>query len=148
VLKDELLITDIRECDNLNEAVFAGSGLSGSGFILEKEPVGGEGGFQRTRVRLDPLGPPDVSKLTDFRLRFSDLTDISLDPSFASPHSQNSRAIGTLRLKHRKHGEYLFDIFSLVEVRGAIRLLTPALGHAVHIAKEWDEMMPSYLSSM
>jgi hypothetical protein len=149
VLKDELLITDIGECDNLNEAVFAGGGLSGSGFILEKDPAINGEGFQRARVRLDPLGPYEAPKLTDFRLQFSDISDISLDPSSGLEHLQvNSRAVGTLRLKHRKQDNYSFDIFSLVEVRGAIRLLTPALGKAVHIAKDWDEMMPSYLSSL
>jgi hypothetical protein len=152
VLPEELAVIDNGEAGAANELVYWGGGPSGSGHgtsnVADIRVANGE---VMQRLHGYELAMPMESSKSGghFRAQFVDLCDVSIVPSTTSSSgSSASRPVGTLHFRHQKLGDFSFEIFSLVEVRGAIRLLTRALGNELRVAKEWDEIMPSYLSSL
>lgn len=154
VLPEELVVIANGEVGNVNELVYAGGGGSnwsgeGTSSVADVR-LANDDAMQRLYSRFDPMAARESSKSGgDFRMRLTDVTEVSIDPILGPAKSEGiSRAVGTLRFRHRERGEFSYEILSLVEVRGAIRLLTRALGKSVNVSKEWEELIPTYLSSL
>lgn len=162
VLADELLVidagpgADFSQVAGVTAAVLTGGGLLGSliggavgSMVADEQKSGGEA-FQRKLDRLSLAGLLEWStEEGNFRARFDELVGVSIDPAYKnSMWQEKGRAVGTFRFRHLRRGAYSFEFLAPVEIRGAIELLVRAMGNAVHIGKDWDDITASYLKNL
>ena len=159
VLPGELLVIDAGPgADHILAAGFAAAAATGGGFVgafvggqvasmvADTQKAGGEV-LQR---RLDQLDLPGLvacaAQEGNFRARYEDVAGIAIEPRGAS---NNSRAIGTLRFRHLRRGEYSFEFLSGAEIRGAVELLRRnATSNNIHVGSGWDQATAVYLDGL
>jgi len=163
VLPNEMLVIDCGAGSDQNAAAgmaaaFAmGGGAIGAlvggqvaAMVADNQKTGGE----VIQNRLDRLDLPALlgcaTEEGNFRAGFDEVTGISIDPPKSRRTSDaSSRAVGTLRFRHLRRGEYTFEFLNGTEIRGAVELLRRnSQPVRINVGAAWDDATSVYLADL
>ena len=167
VTPSELLVIDCGPGADMNEAagvaaaVLSGGGLIGGligGAVGNMVADAGKAKGEAIQQHLNGLGLAGVLEAAEaagnFRARVVDLIGAAIDPparaaaSLFTRRQPRSRAVGTLRFRELRRGEFTFEFLNGAELRGAVELLRRALGGGLRIGEGWDEATAVYLAGV